>query len=117
MKLYGAVRDTSVSIAMAVLERSISRKRRTFWRPSFRPEALARARPSRVRSEMRSRFTSANSASKVVMSFVWMSCLPSTRRPSRESSLTTSRSPDSRSLVSSWNRRRFSEACQRWSPR
>ena len=38
-----------------------------FGRPSFRPEALALARPSRVRSEIRSRSTSANSAKSVVM--------------------------------------------------
>ena len=50
-----------------------------FGRPSFRPEARARARPSRVRSEIRSRSTSANSAKSVVITFVWMSCLPSTR--------------------------------------
>ena len=43
------------------------------------PAALARARPSRVRSEIRSRSTSANSANRVVMTFVWMSRLPSTR--------------------------------------
>ena len=73
MKLYRAVRDTPVSLAMAVLETSSSRKRRIssslpssretpsepFGRPSFRPEDLARARPSRVRSEIRSRSTSA----------------------------------------------------------
>ena len=48
-----------------------------FGRPSFWPEGLARARPSRVRSEIRSRSTSANSAKSVVMTLVWMSCLPS----------------------------------------
>ncbi len=61
---------------MAVLETPNSRKRRMssslplsretpnepFGRPSFSPEALALARPSRVRSEIRSRSTSANSA-------------------------------------------------------
>ena len=65
---------------MAVFETPSSRKRRIssslpssretpsepFGRPSFRPEALARARPSRVRSEIRSRSTSANSAKSVV---------------------------------------------------
>ena len=59
---------------MAVLETPSSRKRRMssslplsretpsepFGRPSFRPEALALARHSRVRSEIRSRSTSAN---------------------------------------------------------
>ena len=49
-----------------------------FGRPSFRPEALAWARPSRVRSEIRSRSTSANNANRVVMTLVWMSRLPST---------------------------------------
>ena len=34
---------------------------------------------SRVRSEIRSRSTSANSAKSVVMTFVWMLLLPSTR--------------------------------------
>ena len=43
------------------------------------PRPLARARPSRVRSEIRSRSTSANSAMSVVMTFVWMSRLPSRR--------------------------------------
>ena len=61
MKLYRVVRDTPVSFAMAVLETPSSRKRwmsssrpssretpsEPFGRPSFRPEALARARPSR----------------------------------------------------------------------
>ena len=78
---------------MAVFETPSSRKRRIssslpssretpsepFGRPSFRREDLARARPSRVRSEMRSRSTSANSAKSVVMTLVWMSRLPSTR--------------------------------------
>ena len=68
---------------MAVLETPSSRNRRIssslpssretpsepFGRPSFRPEDLARARPSRVRSEIRSRSTSANSAKSVVMTF------------------------------------------------
>ena len=62
--------------AMAVLDTPSLRKRRRilsslpssretlsepFGRPSFRPEDLAQARPSRVRSEIRSRSTSANS--------------------------------------------------------
>ena len=42
------------------------------------PEDLPRARPSGVRSEIRSRSTSVNSAKSVVMTFVWMSRLPST---------------------------------------
>ena len=37
-----------------------------FGRPSFRPEDLALARPSWVRSEIRSRSTSTNSAKSVV---------------------------------------------------
>ena len=45
----------------------------------MRPEALALARPSRVRSEISSRSTAANSANSVVMTLVWMSRLPSTR--------------------------------------
>ena len=78
---------------MAVLETPNSRKRRMssslplsretpnepFGRPSFWPEALALARPSRVRSEIRSRSTSANSAKRVVMTLVWMSRWPSMR--------------------------------------
>ena len=50
-----------------------------FGRPSCLPEALARARPSRVRSEIRSRSTSANSAQSVGRTVVWMSRVPSTR--------------------------------------
>ena len=50
-----------------------------FGRPSVLPEALAFARPSRVRSEIRSHSTSANSANSVVMTLVWISRLPSTR--------------------------------------
>ena len=50
-----------------------------FGRPIFLPEDLAFARPSRVRPEIRSRSTSANSAKSVVMTLVWMSRLPSTR--------------------------------------
>ena len=50
-----------------------------FGRPSFRPEDLALARPSGVRSEIKSRSTSANNAKSVVMTLVWMSRWPSTR--------------------------------------
>ena len=48
---------------MAVLETPSE----PFGRPSLRPEALAR--PSRVRSEIRSRSTSVNSAKRVVKTF------------------------------------------------
>ena len=41
-----------------------------FGRPSFLPEDLALARPSRVRSEIRSRSTSANNAKRVVMTII-----------------------------------------------
>ena len=46
--------------------RAVKTPREPFGRPSFRPEDLARrARPSRVRSEIRSRSTSANRAARV----------------------------------------------------
>ena len=63
-------------VLLAVESRDAQRALRA---PSFRPEALALARPSRVRSEIRSRSTSANSAKRVVMTLVWMSRWPSMR--------------------------------------
>ena len=88
-------------------------------RPSSFPLALAAASPSLVRSEIRSRSTSANNPNRAIITLVGRSCLPSnsiaslmamkrilrrTRvstiwitserlRPSRDNSLTSSRSP------------------------
>ena len=90
---------------------------------------------SRVRSEIKSRSTSANRAKSVVITLLWRSCLPSIRicslmamkamlslasassiatiwpseRPRRDSSLTTSRSPGLRTSIKSSRRRRLGD--------
>ena len=104
---------------MAIFEMPSSMKRRIssswpssreapsepFGRPSFRPEALARARPSRMRSEIRSRSTSANSANNVVMTFVWMSRLPSTRMFSFSATKATPALARASRIVTIWTQR------------